>query len=183
MRKFISKEDSCHLSPVCSGLYLTIRQQVIMRMRRTIFFASIALILLSVAVTIPLTIRTIREGGGSWGFGVIGLPILLPLSAYILFGIAGALPKDQPQWKAFLLAHIITLLIGFVTLALIPIYPGVFALVPLTLFILGLLHKKRFRFYLLLMITLALVANILLLKWELDFHRGLPIVDLLMISN
>jgi hypothetical protein len=149
-----------------------------MQVRKIILFASIALIVLSVGVTIPLTVKTIRDGGGTWGFGVIGLPLLLPLSAYILFGIAGTLQKDQRQWKAFLLAHAITLVIGLVSLSLIPIYPGVFVLIPVTLFILGLANKKQFRFFLLLMITLALIANILLLKWELEFHRGLPIVNL-----
>ncbi|MFN6090617.1 MAG: hypothetical protein ACK47E_17870 [Cyclobacteriaceae bacterium] len=44
-------------------------------------WAGAALILLSILVAIPLTIKTICTNGGTWGFGIIGLAILLPLDA------------------------------------------------------------------------------------------------------
>lgn len=143
----------------------------------------IILIMFSCIVTIPLTIKTFFDGGGIWGFGVIGVPILLPLSAYILFGIAGVVKDEVIQNKVFVAAHAVTLTIGIVSLLVFPLYPIPFILIPVTLAALGIVNKTYYKYYLVIMILLAVVANILLLKWEMDFGRSLPIIQLFQSSN
>lgn len=140
--------------------------------------AGLLLILLSISVTISLTIKTFVTGGGTWGFGIVGIPILLPLSAYLLFGIAGWINNESLQRKIFITAHLVTLSIGLISLIIFPVYPKAFVLIPLSLAILSMVSKNRFKYFLLLMILLAIVANILLLKWEIDFDRTLPIFQL-----
>lgn len=139
---------------------------------------SIILIVLSIAVSIPLTIVTWRAGGGPWGFGIVGLPVLIPLSAYLLFGIAGLAKQEVVQREWFIGAHIITLVAGIAGLFLFPVYPTFVAAIPLLLAALGIIDKKHFKGFLLLMISLAIVANIVLLKWEVDFDRTLPLLQL-----
>lgn len=140
--------------------------------------AGLLLILLSISVTISLTIKTFVTGGGTWGFGIVGIPILLPLSAYLLFGIAGWINNESLQRKIFITAHLVTLSIGLISLIIFPVYPKAFVLIPLSLAILSMVSKNRFKYFLLIMILLAIVANILLLKWEIDFDRTLPIFQL-----
>lgn len=140
--------------------------------------AGLLLILLSISVTISLTIKTFVTGGGTWGFGIVGIPILLPLSAYIIFGIAGWIENEALKRKIFITAHWVTLSIGLISLIIFPVYPKVFVLIPLSLAILSMVSKDRFEYLLLTMILLAIVANILLLKWEIDFNRTLPIFQL-----
>ncbi len=140
--------------------------------------AGLLLILLSISITISLTIKTFVTGGGTWGFGVVGIPILLPLSGYVLFGIAGWINNEAVQRKVFITAHLVTLSVGLITLIIFPVYPKAFVLIPLSLAIFGMLSQNKFKYFLLLMILLAIVANILLLKWEIDFNRTLPIFQL-----
>lgn len=135
------------------------------------------LILLSITVSIPLLIHTYREGGGPWGFGVIQIPVLLPLSAYVLFGVAGFVRQRSDQRKYFIAAHVVTLLVGLISLYVFPVYPVFLTLIPLFLATFGIINKEHFQFYLLLMIWLAIVANILLLKWELEFGRSIPVLQ------
>lgn len=149
-----------------------------MKIREFTFYASILLIILSISVAIPLTIKTVDEGGGAWGFGVIGLPLLLPLSGYILFGFAGIFRREIAQRKIFLTAHMATLVTGFVSFSILPIYPAVFALIPFMLFVASAVDRKHLKYYLLIMVVLSITANLLLLKWELDFHRTLPLLQL-----
>jgi uncharacterized BrkB/YihY/UPF0761 family membrane protein len=59
-------------------------------------------VFLSISVAIPLTIKVIIEGGGPWGFEVVSLAILIPLSCYLLFGIAGILRDADRQKKVFI---------------------------------------------------------------------------------
>ena len=141
-------------------------------------WAGVALILLSILVAIPLTIKTISTNGGTWGFGIIGLAILLPLDAYVLFGVAGLLSSQDKQQLLFRMGHLLSVSIGVVGLIIFPLFPFAVAIVPVVLSMFSFLDKKHFRFYLLLMIVLALVANVLLLKWELDFGRAIPFLQL-----
>lgn len=143
----------------------------------------VILILLSSTVVVPLTIKTIETGGGPWGFGIIGLPVLLPLSAYLLFGLAGVVSGDARQRNLFITAHFVTIIVGLGSLLVFPFYPAFFALIPIVLAILGISNKKYFRHYLLAMMFLAIVANILLLKWELDFGRAIPLLQLFQPSG
>lgn len=145
--------------------------------------AGLLLILLSISVTISLTIKTLVTGGGTWGFGIIGIPILLPLSAYILFGIAGWIKNKALQRKIFITAHGVTLSIGLISLIIFPVYPKAFVVIPVSLAILSVVSRNNFEYLLLTMILLAIVANILLLKWEIDFNRTLPIIQLFEREN
>jgi hypothetical protein len=141
-------------------------------------WAGAALILLSILVAIPLTIKTVITNGGTWGFGIIGLAILLPLDAYVIFGVAGLLDSQDKQQLLFRIGHLLSVSIGVVGLIIFPLFPFAVAIVPVVLSMFSFLDKKHFRFYLLLMIVLALVANVLLLKWELDFGRAIPFLQL-----
>lgn len=140
--------------------------------------AGIIVIILSLTVSIPLVIKIYLEGGGPWGFGIIGLPILIPLSFYILFGITGVIRSDLFQRKVFIITHFITFGIGAIVLFLFPVYPTLLVSIPLLLAIAGLISHSKYKYYLLLMMILAVLANGLLLKWELDFHRSIPIIQL-----
>lgn len=141
-------------------------------------WAGAILIVLSILVAIPLTIKTIDTNGGTWGFGIIGLAILLPLDAYVTFGVAGLLNSQDKQQLLFRIGHVLSVSIGVVGLIIFPLFPFAVAVVPVLLSMFSFLDKKHFRFYLLLMIVLALVANTLLLKWELDFGRAIPFLQL-----
>jgi hypothetical protein len=138
----------------------------------------ILVILLSFAVSIPLTIKVYLDGGGLWGFGIIGFPILIPLSFYILFGLVGLIRSDAWQRKAFITAQVVTFGIGAIVLFIFPVYPIILVSIPLLLAVLGLISYSRYKYYLMLMLFLAIVSNGLLLKWELDFHRSIPIIQL-----
>lgn len=147
-------------------------------LKRTTWLAGAVLIALTVLVVLPLTIKILTEGGGMWGFNVIGLPELLPLCAYLLFGIAGMLPSRDHQRNIFIAAHCLTIIVGVTSLFFIPVYPFKLALIPLMLAVVGIFSRSKFKYFLVLMILLGILANGLLLKWELDFHRSLPIVEL-----
>ncbi|MFZ6012159.1 MAG: hypothetical protein ACOYXT_17590 [Bacteroidota bacterium] len=135
-------------------------------------------ILLSLAVAIPLTIKVYLDKGGPWGFGIIGFPILIPLSFCILFGLVGLIRSDAWQRKAFMAAHLITFVIGAIVLFIFPVYPALLVSIPLFLALIGLLSRSKFRYCLSLMLFLTMMSNVLLLKWELDFHRSIPIIQL-----
>lgn len=139
---------------------------------------SIILIALSLVVAIPLSIMTYQDNGGPWGFGIIGLPILIPLSFYILFGFVGLIRREDYQRKWFVITLGITFLIGMVMLVILPVYPVAIVLVPLVLSAFGMLSHARFKYYLIFMLVLGIAANIMLLKWEVDFNRNLPIIQL-----
>ncbi len=140
--------------------------------------SGLLLILFSVTVAIPLVIKTIQTSGGTWGFGVIGLGILIPLSACILFGVAALMMDEKIQWKIFIAAHGITITTGIAGLFIFPVYPQFLAIVPGILAMISVFDRNNFRYYLFAMIALALLANILLLKWEIEFGRVLPLLQL-----
>jgi hypothetical protein len=146
-------------------------------------YCGIVSILLSVLVAIPLTIKTIIDGGGPWGFEIISLAILVPLSCYLVFGIAGVLEDEDNQRRMFIVAHILTIVTGIVVHFTFPVFPFWVAFVPLTLAMVGIASHRNFRYFLLLMIVLSLVANVLLLKWELDFGRSLPLLQLFQTAD
>jgi hypothetical protein len=146
--------------------------------RTIIHIAAVALILLSFIVSIPLTIITYQDNGGLWAFGIIGLPILIPLSFYLLFGVAGLIRHEHSQRRWFVVALVTTFLAGVATLIILPVYPIALALVPLILSVLGMVSRSRYKYYLIIMLCLGIVANIMLLKWEIDFDRQLPVIQL-----
>ncbi|MCA4896892.1 MAG: hypothetical protein ING84_17970 [Cytophagales bacterium] len=141
-------------------------------------WAGAALILLSILVAIPLTIKTVITNGGTWGFGIIGLAILLPLDAYVIFGVAGLLNSQDKQQLLFRIGHLLSVSIGVIGLVIFPLFPFAVAIVPVALSLFSFLDRKHFQYYLLLMVLLALTANCLLLKWELDFGRAIPFFQL-----
>jgi hypothetical protein len=138
----------------------------------------ILLIILSLTVSIPLAIKTYLDGGGPWGFGMVGLSILIPLGFYIFFGITALISVDHYQRKAFIVTQLMILGIGVLTLFFFPVYPVFFVGIPLLFAVAGLISRSKYKYYLLLMIVLATLANGLLLKWELDFDRSIPIIQL-----
>jgi hypothetical protein len=146
-------------------------------------YCGIVSILLSVLVAIPLTIKTIIEGGGPWGFEIISLAVLVPLSCYLVFGIAGVLKDDDKQRSVFIVAHVLTIITGIFGYFTFPVFPFWVALVPLTLAVAGIASHRKFQYFLLLMILLSLAANGLLLKWEIDFGRTVPLFELFQPSE
>jgi hypothetical protein len=141
-------------------------------------YLGLLLIVLTATVSIPLTITTISTDGGSWGFGIIGLAILFPLNALGLFGFTALLHRLDRQRKAFVASHIISVLVGLTSLLSFPIYPAGIVAVPLSMTMLGIASRRRTSHYLFVMIVLAVASNLVLLKWELDFHRNLPLLQL-----
>lgn len=141
-------------------------------------FLGSVLILLTCTVSVPLSILTFQTHGGPWGFGVIGLPVLLPLTAYSLFGLAPWFKKEATQRRIFLAAHVITIVTGVSSIFIFPVYPLGVAVIPLALAVLGFVDKRHLLYYLFLMIVLAIVANALLLHWEIEFGRTLPLFQL-----
>ena len=139
-------------------------------------WSGVILVILSLAVSIPLTLHTWKDAGGPWGFGIVSLPVLIPLSAYALFGIAGVASKGQRI--LFVSAHAVTLLIGIVAFIIFPVYPVGLTMIPVLLATVGIVNRKYAIYYLLLMIVLGIIANLALLKWELDFGRAIPLLQL-----
>lgn len=72
---------------------------------------AITLILLVTMVSLPLTISTYETGGGPWGFGMIGLHVLLPLNAYLVFAIAALVAAEKARWYLFIAGHVISITI------------------------------------------------------------------------
>jgi hypothetical protein len=137
------------------------------------------LIVLSLAVAIPLTVKVYLDGGGTWGFGVIGFPILIPLCFYIFYAITALLRPDVRQRNSFIVSHFISFTASAVSMFMFPVYPTLLVSVPLLLAVFGLMSIGKYKYYLLWMQLLAIAANVLLLKWEFDFHRSVPIVELI----
>jgi hypothetical protein len=137
------------------------------------------LIVLSLAVSIPLTLKVYLDGGGTWGFGVIGFPVLIPLSFYILYGVTALIRPDNRQRKAFIACHFISFAASAVSMFMFPVYPTLLVSVPLLLAVFGLMSIGRYKYYLLSMQLFAIIANVVLLKWEFDFHRSLPVIELI----
>jgi hypothetical protein len=152
-------------------------------MKRINLILGAVLIALSILVSIPLMLKTFRDGGGPWGFGFIELPVLIPLSLYVLFGIAGLVLREKQQRNVFIAGHLITGSAGMFMLFLFPVFPAFVPIMPLTLALFGLLSYSSYRYYLFIMLVLGVIANGLLLKWELDFHRSVPVVELFETSE
>jgi hypothetical protein len=136
------------------------------------------LILLTMIVSIPLSIRTYRDNGGPWGFGIIGLHLLLPLNAYILFAVTALFREGQYQRMMFIGAHAVSLLVGSIAFIVFPILPAWLLLVPALVAMLSIFDRKHFTVYLMVLLILAVVANLILLKWEFDFSRTIPILEI-----
>jgi hypothetical protein len=136
------------------------------------------LIVLSLVVVIPLTIKVYLDSGGTWGFGVIGFPVLIPLSFYIFYGVTALIRPDNRQRSAFVVSHFVSFTVSAVSMFMFPVYPTLLVSVPLLLAVFGLMSIGRYRYYLLLMQLFAIISNILLMKWEFDFHRSVPIIEL-----
>ena len=139
---------------------------------------AIMLMLLTVMVGMPLAIKTYIEAGGPWGFGIIGLHVLLPLNAYLLFAISALVTGEKNQWRLFVSGHLVSLCIGLVRFFVFPVLPKALLLIPALLAIISILNRKNLHIYLCLMILLAVIANVVLLKWELDFDRTIPLLEL-----
>lgn len=140
--------------------------------------AAALLIFLSIAVSIPLLLKTIVTHGGPWGFGMAGLGILIPLSGYIAFSIAPFQRSDIAQRNMFFFAQSLTFTAGTICLFFLPFYPLIILLIPLLLLIISIVDRKRYRIYLLICMVLAIAANLLFLVWEFDFDRTVPILQL-----
>lgn len=136
------------------------------------------LIVLTTLVAIPLVIKTLQAGEGTWGFAIVGMPILLPLCAYFLFGITGCIVNQETRKTWFIISHGITLVIGLATIIVFPVYPILLVVIPVLLAFFGIRSRDNFDYYLLVMILLATFANLLLLKWEIDFDRTIPLFQL-----
>lgn len=139
---------------------------------------AILLLILTLLVSVPLTIRIWREEGGPWGFGIIGLHILLPLNAYLLFSWAALVRNPTFRWWIFLGAHGVSVVIGIIGFFLFPVMPKALLLIPLALALASVIGKKRISIFLALMLLLGATANTVLLKWELEFGRTFPIIEL-----
>lgn len=137
------------------------------------------LVFFLVTVSFPLTIKAMREGGGPWGFGIIGLHFLIPLNFYFLFAVSAWMKDRLWQRSFFILGHAVTIILGSVAFMIFSVLPKLLLIIPIALAVIGISDRKRFGFYLILMMSLAITANIVLLKWELDFGRSIPIVQLL----
>lgn len=140
------------------------------------------LIGLSLLVSLPLTLKTIREGGGPWGFEIIGLAVLLPLNGYLIFGVAAIANRTETQRLLFLVGHIFTLICGIAGHLIFPVYPNWITLAPVLLALAGIVSRNNFRLFLVGMIVLASAANVMLLVWEIEFGRTLPLLQWLQDS-
>jgi hypothetical protein len=137
------------------------------------------LAILLVLVAIPLTIITITTNGGTLGFGIMGLPILLPLCTYLFTTVVPFVKGRKQQRILFITSQIITLVTGLASFFIFPIFPILILAIPVVLGIVDILDKSRQQYYLLLMLVLPSIANVILLIWEFDFGRTFPLFQLL----
>jgi hypothetical protein len=141
-------------------------------------FLAVLLLILTLVVSAPLTIRICRDGGGPWGFGIVGLHILLPLNTYVLFSLAGLLKNVRGRWWIFVAAHGVSVGVGLISFFIFPVLPKALLLIPLGLALLSIIGRKRFTLLLMVMLALGSAANVVLLKWEIEFGRTLPVIEL-----
>ena len=139
----------------------------------------IVLILLTLSVGIPLTIQFVISLWGNSGFGIIGPPILLPVNACALFAVITFLERDEDRVRTlFVRSHLITIAAAILGYIVFPKIPIVLIVIPIVLAALGIMDKKDLKYHILTMILLAIIANVILLKWEFDFDRTLPLIEL-----
>ena len=148
------------------------------KLQQVNWVSGLLLIMLTITVAIPLTIKSFQTNGGTWGFGIIALVILLPLCGCLLFGIAGMIRQLEIQRWIFVSAHVVTIITGVVGHFILPVYPTYVVLIPIALATWGILSYKKYQYFLLAMIVLAISANVVLLKWEVDFGRTVPVIQL-----
>jgi hypothetical protein len=109
-----------------------------MTLRRINITIGIIQIILCGLTIAPLTIKTIVSKGGGFGFGLIFLPILIPLSCSILFGLIGLLNYlENYRGVKLLLAgtHFLTAVAGIGSFLLIPLFPFVVITIPLAIWL------------------------------------------------
>ncbi len=139
----------------------------------------IVLVLLTLSVGIPLTIQFIISFFGTSGFGIIGPPILFPLNASVLFAVITFLEADGERLRTlFVRSHLITIAAALIGYVVYPKIPIVLIIIPFVLAALGTLDKKDLKYHILVMMLLAIISNMILLKWEFDFDRTLPLIQL-----
>ena len=140
---------------------------------------SIVLILLTLSIGIPLTIQFIITLFGKSGFGIIGPPILFPLNTSVMFAVITFLESDEDRLRTlFVKSHLITIAAALLGYIVYPKIPIVLIVIPFVLAALGALDKKDLKYHILVMMLLAIISNVILLKWEFDFDRTLPIIEL-----
>lgn len=143
---------------------------------------AVVLILLTIVVSLPLTIRTLQVGG-TWGFDIIGLHILLPLNASAAFSIPGLLRGGNSLWRTFWASHLLVLTTGVIASLVFPVLPFYVYIFPIALSAVSLLNKRLFPTFLIIVLLLGIIANVVLLKWEFDFDRTLPLLQLFQSSS
>ncbi len=143
-----------------------------------ILVTGILLVLATVLVSLPLTILTVIDKGGPLGFETMGLAVLVPLCAYIFFGISGLPREFLTRRKLFMIAHGVSILSGVVYSIIFPVYPITIVLIPMAFATFGIVDKRNTTYYLLFMQSLGVTANAVLLFWELKAAKNIPLFDL-----
>ncbi|WP_339787160.1 hypothetical protein [uncultured Imperialibacter sp.] len=86
----------------------------------------IILIVVSALTVIPLAVQTIQSDGGGFGFGLLLLPAILPLSFCIMFGLFGFLNYQRNYErirKIFIAFHVLVAIIGLAAFIIMPVFP------------------------------------------------------------
>jgi hypothetical protein len=104
--------------------------------------------------------------------------VLAPLCGYVLFAAAGLFTRQSTRRKVFLLAHVVSMSLGIVYCFIFPVYPIALIIVPLVFAALGIVDKRNFGYYLIIMQILGIAANIFLLAWEFSDGRSVPVLQL-----
>jgi hypothetical protein len=95
---------------------------------------------------IPMTFSIIKSGGGPFSWGLMVLPIVIPLSFSALFGLFGFFYFYQnyeitKRWLRR--THILTGIAGTLSFVIMPIFPALIVSIPLAIWLLETMTKEN----------------------------------------
>ena len=150
-------------------------------MRTYNFFVGIISVSGGFLTIIPLTIELLTNLNFGFNFGLLLLPIYIPLFLSLGFGIITTLAYyynyNSLKLKIYTLLHIIIAIIGSIACLIIPIIPTILIGLPLTIIMLYNLTYKNLENQLLIMNSLVICCEIAVMTLELSFGRNIPLLN------
>lgn len=144
-----------------------------MTLRRINITLGIIQIVICGLTVLPMTIQTIVSKGGGFGFGLLFLPILIPLSCSMLFGLIGLLDYKENYKLVKLLitvAHLVTAFSGIVSFLFMPIFPIILLVIQFSIWLLLTLTRNNIGRQLLFINALLTTGMIVFLSF--CFHES-----------
>lgn len=146
-----------------------------MTLRQINIFVGLTQTILSTLAVIPITVGVIKSGGGGFGFGLMFLPILVPLAFSALFGVFGLVDYQTyySKTRKFLIGtHILTAIAGVMAFMIMPLFPFLILSIPLAVSLIKSMTKENIGQQLLITNALILLCLIIFLGFWIGASDG-----------